>query len=43
MLDVIKEKSISEKEFSEIYLVDSDGGIYLAVHSLIDINNIISS
>ena len=43
MLDVIKEKSISEKEFTEIYLVDSDGGIYLVVHSLIGINNIITS
>ena len=43
MLDVIKEKLISEKEFSEIYLIDSDGGIYLAVHSLIYINNIITS
>ena len=43
MLDVIKEKLISEKEFSEIYLIDSDGGICLAVHSLIYINNIITS
>ena len=43
MLDVIKEKLISEKEFSEIYLIDSDGGIYLTVHSLIYINNIITS
>ena len=43
MLDVIKEKSISEKEFTEIYLVDSDGGIYVAVHSLIDVNNIMTS
>ena len=43
MLDAIKEKLISEKEFSEIYLIDSDGGIYLAVHSLIYINNIITS
>ena len=38
MFDVTKEMLILEKEFTETNLIDSDGGTYLTVDSLIEMN-----
>ena len=38
MFDVTKEMLILEKEFTETNLIDSDGGMYLTVDSLTEMN-----
>ena len=42
MFDVIKEILISEKQLPERNLIESDGGMYLTVGTLLEINNIIT-